>query len=73
MGPTKSDYNRQLITLAVITLSGFHCISYCTHKRIDERNEQKKETSTRTHALTSERKKESGEKWNVRARGEGVI
>jgi hypothetical protein len=26
MGPTKYEHNNQLITLTVITLSGFHCI-----------------------------------------------
>ncbi len=26
MGPTKCDYNKQLVTLSVITWSGFHCI-----------------------------------------------
>ena len=26
MGPLKCDHNKQVITLIVITLSGFHCI-----------------------------------------------
>jgi hypothetical protein len=28
MGPAKSDNNKGLITLSMITLSGFHCSTY---------------------------------------------
>jgi len=40
MGPWKCDHNKQLITLTVITLSGFHCIynvfdvSCCSTSRV---------------------------------------